>query len=183
MMPLTQVMRRLLLLARLRHFPPSPVHPHRSDPKPWEHTPSVPPSVPPILYGTTTAMAQAAGPAAVASTLRGPGGVYSGMGARGAELAGEGGRPTMPERGELGQALNRAVTIGEGGEQKKQRNSSRYIGVSWHNASSSCVVKLYDPLTKHPQYIGSYASDEDAARAYDCAAVQARTRCRAQLPR
>jgi hypothetical protein len=32
---------------------------------------------------------------------------------------------------------------------------------------------MWDPLTKRPQYIGSFASEEDAARAYDCAAVQA----------
>jgi hypothetical protein len=34
-------------------------------------------------------------------------------------------------------------------------------------------VHLVDTQTKRKQYIGSYASEEDAARAYDCAAVQA----------
>jgi hypothetical protein len=44
------------------------------------------------------------------------------------------------------------------GEQKKKCNSSRYIGDSW--------IKAHSP--------GScYASEEGAARAYDCAAVQA----------
>jgi hypothetical protein len=56
------------------------------------------------------------------------------------------------------------VTVGE---QKKQRSSSRYIGVSWNKANSLWGVKL------RTQYIGSYASEEGAARAYDFAAVQA----------
>jgi hypothetical protein len=34
-------------------------------------------------------------------------------------------------------------------------------------------VQMRDPQTKRTRYIGSYASEEDAARAYDCAAVQA----------
>jgi hypothetical protein len=33
-------------------------------------------------------------------------------------------------------------------------------------------VSLYDSQTKGKQYIGAYASEEDAARAYDCAAVK-----------
>jgi hypothetical protein len=40
-------------------------------------------------------------------------------------------------------------------------------------ASSSWGVALWEPQTKRMQYIESYASEEDAARAYDCAAVQA----------
>jgi hypothetical protein len=35
------------------------------------------------------------------------------------------------------------------------------------------VVKLWDPQTKRLCHIGSYASEEDTARAYDRAAVQA----------
>jgi AP2-like factor (euAP2 lineage) len=50
---------------------------------------------------------------------------------------------------------------------------ARYIGVSWHKASSSWKAHLYDPQTKRSQHVGYYASEEDAARAYDCAAVQA----------
>jgi hypothetical protein len=58
------------------------------------------------------------------------------------------------------------------GEERKQCKSSRYIGVSWHKARSAWHVRnMYDPQTKRRQYIGSYASEEDAARAYDCAAV------------
>jgi hypothetical protein len=59
------------------------------------------------------------------------------------------------------------------GEERKKRISSHYVGVFWNKANSSWNVNMWDPLTKRKQYIGSYASEEDAARAYDCAAVQA----------
>jgi hypothetical protein len=36
---------------------------------------------------------------------------------------------------------------------------------------------MTDPQTKRQRYIGSFASEEDAARAYDHAAVEARTEC------
>jgi hypothetical protein len=60
------------------------------------------------------------------------------------------------------------------GEEKKQRGSSRYIGVSWDKRRDSWRVQLADPQTKRNQRIGCYDSEEDAARAYDFAAVQAR---------
>jgi AP2-like factor (euAP2 lineage) len=60
-----------------------------------------------------------------------------------------------------------------GAGRKRKRGSSRYIGVSWHKAKSSWHVGLWDPQTKRSRRIGSYASEEDAARAYDFAAVQA----------
>jgi hypothetical protein len=58
------------------------------------------------------------------------------------------------------------------GEKRKQRSSSRYIGVSFHKAQSAWSVQLTDPQAKRQLRIGNYASEEDAARAYDCAAVQ-----------
>jgi hypothetical protein len=39
--------------------------------------------------------------------------------------------------------------------------------------STRGLVQLTDPQTKRLHHIGSYASEEDAARAYDFAAVQA----------
>jgi hypothetical protein len=59
------------------------------------------------------------------------------------------------------------------GDERKQRSSSRYVGVSWHKARSSWQVQLRDPQTSS-RHIGYYASEEDAARAFDFAAVQAR---------
>jgi hypothetical protein len=51
--------------------------------------------------------------------------------------------------------------------------ASPYLGVSWYEDLSSFRVHLYDLLTKRQRHIGNYASEEDAARAYDCAAVLA----------
>jgi hypothetical protein len=59
------------------------------------------------------------------------------------------------------------------GEERKQRRSSRYIGVCWHKAKSSWRVEMTDPQNKPTRHVGYFASEEDAARAYDCAAVQA----------
>jgi hypothetical protein len=62
------------------------------------------------------------------------------------------------------------VTVGE---ERKQSKSSRYVGVSWIKPSSSWSAKLWDPQAKRSRSVGYYASEEDAARAYDCATVQA----------
>jgi hypothetical protein len=69
------------------------------------------------------------------------------------------------------------------GEERKQRSSSRYIGVSTRNKGNSLWhVGLWDP--QHRQHIGSFASEDDAARAYaQCGCAGTRTRCQAQLPR
>ncbi|KAG1654545.1 hypothetical protein FOA52_008401 [Chlamydomonas sp. UWO 241] len=67
-------------------------------------------------------------------------------------------------------------SVSQGGEPegaKRQRGSSRYIGVCWNEAKSAWRVRVMDPVTKSRRHIGRYASEEDAARAYDCAAVQA----------
>jgi hypothetical protein len=65
-------------------------------------------------------------------------------------------------------------------QRKTLRGSSR-LGVSWDKSKALWAVKLWDPQTKRIQHVGKriqhvgcYASEEDAARAYDCAAVQAR---------
>jgi hypothetical protein len=59
------------------------------------------------------------------------------------------------------------------GEERKQQKSSRYVGVTWDKRKSSWKVQLYDPQSKRNRNIGSYASEEEAARAYDCATMQA----------
>jgi hypothetical protein len=59
---------------------------------------------------------------------------------------------------------------------KRQRtggSSSRYIGVSWHKPSASWRVQLWDAQAKRLRPIGSYACEDDAARAYDFAVVHA----------
>jgi hypothetical protein len=58
-------------------------------------------------------------------------------------------------------------------QEKKKSSNSPYIGVNWFKDRSLWTVSLRDPQTKRPRFIGSFASEEDAARAYDCAAVQA----------
>ncbi|KAG1681527.1 hypothetical protein FOA52_014033 [Chlamydomonas sp. UWO 241] len=59
------------------------------------------------------------------------------------------------------------------GDERKQRKSSRYPGVSWHKSGLLWHVKLKDLQSKRQQHIGYYASEEDAARAYDFTVVQA----------
>jgi hypothetical protein len=51
------------------------------------------------------------------------------------------------------------------------------VGVTWNKTNLSFLAQLTDPQTKRSQHIGSYASEEVAARAYDCAAVQAHGPC------
>jgi hypothetical protein len=46
------------------------------------------------------------------------------------------------------------------GEERKQKKSSRYIGVSWHKTNLSWEVHLIDPQTKRQLHIGCYASEE-----------------------
>ncbi|KAG1655283.1 hypothetical protein FOA52_007979 [Chlamydomonas sp. UWO 241] len=61
------------------------------------------------------------------------------------------------------------------GDRRRERKTSRFsFGVRENKRSSSWMVGLWDPQTKREQYIGTYASEVDAARAYDCAAVKLR---------
>ncbi|KAG1674310.1 hypothetical protein FOA52_013499 [Chlamydomonas sp. UWO 241] len=58
------------------------------------------------------------------------------------------------------------------GSKQMERKTSRFIGVLWMKARSAWIAQLYKTQTKSKQYIGIYVSEEDAARAYDCAAVK-----------
>ncbi|KAG1662824.1 hypothetical protein FOA52_009038 [Chlamydomonas sp. UWO 241] len=60
----------------------------------------------------------------------------------------------------------------EQAEDRPGHITSHFKGVSWHKASSSWRVELWHPDTMHKEHIGSYTCEEDAARAYDCAAVK-----------
>ncbi|KAG1669321.1 hypothetical protein FOA52_014883 [Chlamydomonas sp. UWO 241] len=51
--------------------------------------------------------------------------------------------------------------------------SSRFKDVCWTTSKAAWQASLWDPKTKRQHLIGFYASEEDAARAYDCAAVKA----------
>ncbi|KAG1658950.1 hypothetical protein FOA52_010047 [Chlamydomonas sp. UWO 241] len=60
-----------------------------------------------------------------------------------------------------------------GAESKGRRQqSSNYRGVSWHKAKSAWKAELWDAQTKCERFIGNFASEEGAVRAYDFAAVQ-----------
>ncbi|KAG1656049.1 hypothetical protein FOA52_004467 [Chlamydomonas sp. UWO 241] len=49
------------------------------------------------------------------------------------------------------------------GDERKQRKTSRFIGVSFNKSSSTCKVQIWDPVTKRKWHIGSYASEVEAA--------------------
>jgi hypothetical protein len=63
-----------------------------------------------------------------------------------------------------------AATGGQAEGEPVRKKSSRYRGVSWETGRSVWKAYLWNPQTKRQQTIGYYASEEDAARAYDCAA-------------
>ncbi|KAG1659934.1 hypothetical protein FOA52_015372 [Chlamydomonas sp. UWO 241] len=90
-----------------------------------------------------------------------------------AEVVAQDAEPVVPAQD--AESEGRASAESGGGAQKRPREqSSRFIGVCWDKAGSSWRAQMKDPQTKHTRRIGSYASEEDAARAYDHAAVQAR---------
>jgi hypothetical protein len=66
--------------------------------------------------------------------------------------------------------------VSPGGERmgrKRKESSSRYLDVTWHTGNSTFRVQLTDPPTKCRRHEGYFASEEDAAKAYGCAAVRA----------
>ncbi|KAG1670513.1 hypothetical protein FOA52_015378 [Chlamydomonas sp. UWO 241] len=64
------------------------------------------------------------------------------------------------------------AAAGERAEGALGRKKSRFRGVGWDKRREKWEVRLWDPEVKGNQYIGRYISEEDAARAYDCAAVK-----------
>jgi hypothetical protein len=52
------------------------------------------------------------------------------------------------------------------------RVTSQYKGVSWNSACSKWVAVLWDRELKRARHIGSFESEEDAARAYDREAIK-----------
>ncbi|KAG1661851.1 hypothetical protein FOA52_011618 [Chlamydomonas sp. UWO 241] len=58
------------------------------------------------------------------------------------------------------------------GDEMRERKTSDFIGVCWHTGVLAWQVQLWDPQAKRRQHIGTYASEEDAARAYDYATVK-----------
>ncbi|KAG1655432.1 hypothetical protein FOA52_004107 [Chlamydomonas sp. UWO 241] len=80
--------------------------------------------------------------------------------------------PEYTERNFPGELISeRPVSLGD---ESKERKTSDYIGVSGHESTSAWRVQLRKPHMKHPQHIGTYDSEEDAARAYDHALVKLR---------
>ncbi|KAG1671889.1 hypothetical protein FOA52_003456 [Chlamydomonas sp. UWO 241] len=73
--------------------------------------------------------------------------------------------------------LHTSVSVGEQAEGEQAdgapgSKTSRYRGVSWHKGTAAWEVYLQDPQAKCKQHVGTYTSEEDAARAYDWAAVK-----------
>ncbi|KAG1669452.1 hypothetical protein FOA52_004085 [Chlamydomonas sp. UWO 241] len=59
------------------------------------------------------------------------------------------------------------------GDERRERKTSRFrFGVSWDKRYSVWKAQLWDPQTKRNKRIGAHTFEEDAARAYDCAAVK-----------
>jgi hypothetical protein len=58
------------------------------------------------------------------------------------------------------------------GDERRERMTSRFTGVYWHKSGKVWRAQLWDPEAKRNRKIGTYVSEEDAARAYDYAAVK-----------
>ncbi|KAG1680104.1 hypothetical protein FOA52_000217 [Chlamydomonas sp. UWO 241] len=68
--------------------------------------------------------------------------------------------------------LHTSVPMGEEAGGAPGDKTSSFRGVHWDTENTSWRAKLHDPETKRQQHIGSYTSEEVAARAYDWAAVK-----------
>jgi hypothetical protein len=58
------------------------------------------------------------------------------------------------------------------GDLRRERKTSRYLGVSWFESKAAWVAELWDPQLQRRERLGSFASERDAARAYDYTATQ-----------
>ncbi|KAG1654526.1 hypothetical protein FOA52_008531 [Chlamydomonas sp. UWO 241] len=58
------------------------------------------------------------------------------------------------------------------GDERRERKTLHFIAVDWSKGQEAWRVRVKNPQAKHPQHIVLYTFDEDAARAYDCAAVK-----------
>lgn len=65
-----------------------------------------------------------------------------------------------------------AASTGGGGRASGPKVQSQYKGVSWNSACSKWVAVLWDRELKRARHIGSYESEEAAAKAYDKEALK-----------
>ncbi|KAG1680107.1 hypothetical protein FOA52_000220 [Chlamydomonas sp. UWO 241] len=78
--------------------------------------------------------------------------------------------PECTERNFPGELISeRLVSLGD---VRRELKTSRFSGVSWNKRCGAWKAYVKNPRTKIQQHIGHYASEEDAARAYDYEAVK-----------
>ncbi|KAG1671919.1 hypothetical protein FOA52_003486 [Chlamydomonas sp. UWO 241] len=78
--------------------------------------------------------------------------------------------PECTERNFPGELISeRPVSLGD---ERRERKTSRFIGVCWNEDKKTWTAQLWNLHTKIQKHIGTYASEENAARAYDWATVK-----------